>query len=134
MEVSLHHVAVVTADLERSIAFYEGVLGLKRLARPGFSTQGAWFAAGALKVHIILSPHGTFRGSSTVDIADVHFAMNTHNFDAAVLELKAKGYSEDLAPGDAKAMVVLRSSPAGFSQAYLLDPDNNIVEVNAAVE
>ena len=134
MDVSLHHVAVVTADLERSIAFYAGVLGLRRLARPAFSTAGAWFAAGPLKVHIILTPHGTFRAAPVVDIADVHFAMNTPDFEAAVLELKAKGYSEDFPPGDAKSMVILRSSPAGFAQAYLLDPDNNVVEINAALE
>ncbi len=134
MDVSLHHVAVVTADLERSVAFYAGVLGLKRLARPAFSTQGAWFASGPLKVHIILSPHGTFRSTPTIDISDVHFAMNTPDFDAAVSELKAKGYSEDLPPGDAKSLEIRRTSPAGFAQAYLLDPDNNIVEINAAVE
>ncbi len=134
MDVSLHHVAVVTADLERSIAFYAGVLGLKRLARPAFSTDGAWFAAGPLKVHIILTPNGTFRATAEIDNADVHFAMNTPDFEAAVRELRSKGYSENLPPGDPKSMVILRSSPAGFAQAYVLDPDNNVVEINAAAE
>jgi catechol 2,3-dioxygenase-like lactoylglutathione lyase family enzyme len=132
MDTSLHHVAVATADLDRSTAFYSETLGLKKLPRPAFSSQGAWYAAGNLKVHIILTPHGTFRATRTIDTGDVHFALRAADFAAAITELKSKGYSEDLPPGDPKALVIVRNSPAGFDQAYLLDPDNNIVEINAA--
>jgi hypothetical protein len=64
-----------------------------------------------------------------VDIADVHFAMNTPDFEAAEPAQGQGLWQSKAAP---KSMVVLRSSPAGFAQAYVLDPDNNIVEVNAA--
>jgi catechol 2,3-dioxygenase-like lactoylglutathione lyase family enzyme len=44
----LFHLAVKTADLPRSLAFYEGVLGLKQIARPDFGFPGAWLSCPGL--------------------------------------------------------------------------------------
>ena len=35
---SVHHVSFAASDLERSMAFYEGLLGLERIDRPGIGT------------------------------------------------------------------------------------------------
>ena len=40
---TLHHVAVAVTDLDRARRFYAGVLGLKEIARPAFSFDGAWY-------------------------------------------------------------------------------------------
>lgn len=127
----LHHVSIVTADLARSIAFYSDVFGLRRIERPPFATSGAWFACGALQVHIILNPNGTFRKTATIDSADTHFAFRTDDFEGSIRRLADMGFREDAVEGDPKRLLV-RDGVAGFPRAYLLDPDWNIIEVNGA--
>ncbi len=128
----LHHVSIVTTDLDQSVAFYRDVFGLERIERPPFSTDGAWFACGALQVHIIVNPVGTFRRVATIDTADGHFAFRTDDFEGCIRGLIAKGFREDAPEGDPRRLRVRRTGPAGFPQAYLLDPDRNIVEINGA--
>ena len=46
--------------------------------------------------------------------------------------LAASGFSEHAADGDPRRLLVKRTGAAGFAQLYVLDPDRNIVEINAA--
>jgi len=128
----LHHVSIVVTDIERSVAFYRDVFGLEQIERPPFSTVGAWFACGALQVHLIVHPTGTFRRAATIDTADGHFAFRTDDFEGCIRGLIAKGFREDASEGDPWRLRLRRDGPAGFPQAYLLDPDCNIVEINGA--
>jgi catechol 2,3-dioxygenase-like lactoylglutathione lyase family enzyme len=128
----LHHVSIVVTDIDRSVAFYRDVFGLEQIARPPFSTVGAWFACGALQVHLIVNPTGTFRRGTTIDTADGHFAFRTNDFEGCIRGLIAKGFREDAPEGDPRRLRLRRNGPAGFPQAYLLDPDRNIVEINGA--
>jgi catechol 2,3-dioxygenase-like lactoylglutathione lyase family enzyme len=128
----LHHVSIVTADLARSAAFYSEVFGLRQIERPPFAFPGAWFSCGALQVHIIVNPDGTFRKTATIDTADTHFAFRTDDFEMVIRSLTARGFREDAVEGDPKRLLVKRNGLAGFPQAYLLDPDRNIIEVNGA--
>ena len=131
-EILLHHLAVISTDLERSLAFYSGLFGFKQMHRPNLSTSGAWLACGAHEIHIIVHPKGSFRQSARIDHADSHFALRVDNFEAFFAKLVSLGFSEDAAEGDPKRMLVNRASPVGYPQIYLLDPDLNIIEVNAA--
>jgi len=128
----LHHVSIAVKDIDRSIAFYRDVFGLEQIARPPFSTVGAWFACGALQVHLIVNPTGTFRDVATIDTADGHFAFRTDDFEGCIRDLVAKGFREDAPEGDPWRLRLRRHGPACFPQAYLLDPDRNIVEINGA--
>jgi catechol 2,3-dioxygenase-like lactoylglutathione lyase family enzyme len=128
----LHHVSIVSTDLARSIAFYRDVFGLEQIERPPFSSDGAWFACGSQQVHIILNPAGTFRPRPSIDTTDTHFAFRTDDFEAAIRGLVRHGFREDAEEGDPWRLLVRRNGPAGFAQAYLLDPDRNVVEVNGA--
>ena len=131
MNLALHHVSVIGRDIDRSIAFYEGVLGFKRIARPPFTTPGLWFELGALQVHVVIYPEGSFR-TRGVDGNDVHFALHTSDFDAALAALEAKGFSADLADDHPQKLIVKKTGLAGFPQLYLCDPDQNIIEINQA--
>jgi catechol 2,3-dioxygenase-like lactoylglutathione lyase family enzyme len=131
-ELMLHHVSIVTADLERSKEFYCGLFDLEQIERPPFSTAGAWLACGPLQLHLIHYLPGTFRGNGGIDTADGHFAFRTDDFEGVVARLTAKGFREDADESDPKRLLVFRQSLAGFPQLYVLDPDRNIVEVNGA--
>ncbi len=132
MEAYVHHVSLATSSLPRALAFYRDVLGLKETDRPHLSVAGAWLETGPSQIHLIDYADGTFRQKSKIDNHDVHFALRVTDFEAALKELAQQGYSEDLGEGDPKRLVVKRVSPVGFPQAYLLDPDRHIVEINAA--
>ena len=130
----LHHVSIVTSDLERSAAFYSDVLGLPALPRPPFAIGGAWFALGPDEIHLVVNSDGTFPRKSAIDRNDTHFAIRVENFDEAVSDLMAKGFREDAAEDDPMRLIVSRNSAAGYPQAYLLDPDRHVIEINAAAD
>lgn len=127
----LHHVAVIVTDLERSAAFYRGLFGLEPIARPPFPIPGMWLGVGDLAVHLTVYPAGNFRNRG-VDNDDIHFAFNTDDFEGFVERAKGMGFNENSAETDPMRMIVKRQGMAGFPQAYLTDPDKNIIEVNGA--
>ena len=128
----LHHVSIITGNLERSLAFYRGVLGLAQIERPPFDVPGAWLACGPSQLHLVGYSEGTYRGKNTIDNNDVHFAMRVTDFNETLRMLAEHGFKEDLAEGDPKRLVVKRKGLAGFPQLYLLNPDRHVVEINAA--
>jgi len=128
-KLGLHHVAIITTDLDRSAVFYESVLGFTRLQRPPFKTAGIWFAVGALQLHVIEYPIGTFRKEG-VNSDDVHFALRTDDFEASLAGLEAKGFSADLPEGHPQKLIVKRTGLAGFPQVFFCDPDRHIIEIN----
>jgi glyoxylase I family protein len=130
--LSLHHVSVVVTDIERSRQFYVEMFGLELLPRPKFDSVGLWLGAGPLQVHVIQSQAGTFRPKSIASTVDTHFAFRTSDFDGFIAHATALGFREDAPEGDPKRLMMRRHGPAGFPQVFLLDPDNNIIEVNGA--
>jgi catechol 2,3-dioxygenase-like lactoylglutathione lyase family enzyme len=129
--VAIHHVSVLSTDLDQSVQFYQGLFDLKPLPRPPFATAGAWLACGHLQVHINVYPPGTYR-SRGIDRDDGHFAFRTDDFEGFVERLKSHGFREDADESDPQRMIVLRKGMAGFPQVYVADPDRNIIEINGA--
>lgn len=128
---TIHHVSVPVADLARAKQFYGGVLGLREIARPPFDFAGAWYHAGDRQLHLIVSAESTFRAGKRLDSRDVHFALRVRSYRTSLEHLKARGYRADL-PAD--HIMTMKESPAGtagFPQIYLLDPDRNVIELNA---
>ena len=133
METSfLHHVSLVSTDVARATAFYRDKLGFRQIDRPPLKTKGAWLSSGSLELHLIDNPRGTFRTTAVMDTGDVHFAMRVNDFEAAMSELASRGFREDAADGDPIRLYVNRKSHVGYPQAYLLDTDLHIIEINAA--
>jgi glyoxylase I family protein len=127
---TLHHVAISVSDLARAKDFYANVLGLKEIPRPAFSFDGAWYRAGDRELHLIVSRDPTFRAGKGVTLEDGHFALRVQSFGAALAHLESKGCRIG---GDepGRSMRVNTSSVTGYPQIHILDPDRNVVEINA---
>jgi glyoxylase I family protein len=140
----LHHVSIPVSDIARATRFYEGTLGLTRDPnRPNFDFEGAWYRIGDRSVHLIVptpDENPTLRAGKAIDSHDGHFALRVARFSEAVASLEAAGYrrSEDRNPlpteDNPLPMRVNRAGKAGFPQIYILDPDRNVIEINAETE
>jgi catechol 2,3-dioxygenase-like lactoylglutathione lyase family enzyme len=111
---ALHHASIRITDLARSIAFYEGLLGLQPIARPDLGIAGRWYGIGGGQLHLI---QGEAPGTTALDPTGPHFAVAVTDLDAARRELAAAGV-ETLDPGG--------------SQLWLRDPDGYVVELTTA--
>jgi catechol 2,3-dioxygenase-like lactoylglutathione lyase family enzyme len=156
----LHHAAVPVRDAATSREFYATTLGLAEIDRPKkFKFAGAWFGLGDRHLHLIQPEDDndkvTFRADGAgINSHDVHFALRVPGYRAALEHFLGLGYHANtqddaaqaeqklgLEPGtiafqegstDIKAMKVSVSGGAGFPQIYILDPDRNVIEINAA--
>ena len=130
---AIHHVALGATDLERSRQFYREILRLEEIPRPPFDFPGAWFAAGpSQQLHLIVHPQSTFRTGKELDTRDGHFAVRVASYRQTVEFLRSKGYREGAADLQFQQMILQPHATAGFPQIYILDPDRNVIEINAA--
>ena len=115
------HIHLKVADLERSLAFYVGVLGFELMQRYG--TQAAFIAAGGYHHHIGLNTWESRGGSPPAP-------GTTGLFHLAIL-YPTRADLADAARRLAAAGVPLDgASDHGVSEAlYLSDPDRNGVEL-----
>lgn len=112
----IHHVSLNVSDVDRAVAFYVGLLGLRVLDRPDFSFAGAWLAApDGRQIHLIHADVPDDRGQ--------HMAFGVDDLDAAVDHLRDAG-------------VEVRGpkfvADTSIRQAFFSDPDGNRLELNAA--
>jgi len=140
---TLHHVSLPVSDLERARAFYGDTLGLIELDRPPFTFGGAWFRVGDRSLHLIVPQAGgnpTFRQRKAIDSHDGHFAIRVRSYSDAVAHLESRGFrateerNSQPSAGNPKPMRLSPAGPAGFPQIYILDPDRNVIELNATQE
>ena len=112
--LGVHHVSINVSDVEVAIEFYVGVLGLSvRGDRPNFPVEGAWLDAGAHQLHIV-------RGEAPAGLGQ-HFALLVEDLDAVATELREKG------------LTVGGPMPVGGAhQAFVTDPDGNLLELHQA--
>lgn len=120
-DVRIGHVHLKVADLDRSLAFYSGVLGLELTQRMG--NQAAFLSAGGYHHHIGLNTWESEGGSppapGTTGLYHVAILYPTRaDLADALRRLNAAGISLDGA------------ADHGVSEAlYLHDPDGNGVEL-----
>ena len=90
-KVSLHHIAVIVADVPRAKNFYKTVFGLEEIERLTAATstnQGAWFRLGEMELHL----QGRIGNTAKTE---QHFALLTDQFDDIVaLAMKNGGRTE----------------------------------------
>ena len=117
MLLSLHHVTVRSADLERSEAFYCGLLGLQCGPRPAFAVPGRWFYIGSHAVVHVL-PRRPDGAASTCEAID-HFALAAQGLADFETRLRREGWPFKLTEPDI----------SGQWQLFMHDPDGALVEL-----
>jgi catechol 2,3-dioxygenase len=119
--VDIGHVHLKVADLERSLAFYQGVLGFELTARMGSSA--AFLAAGGYHHHIALNTWESEGGAPPPP-------GSTGLYHLAIRYPTRAALSDALRHLDAAGISLDGASDHGVSEAlYLRDPDQNGVEL-----
>jgi glyoxylase I family protein len=118
LPLATHHVSLCVDDLDRSLGFWSGVLGLEKIPRPALSVEGAWLGVGDTQVHLIVFDEsrgdvGTRPGS--VNAAAPHIAFAVADYAATVEHLQNAGLE-----------VVEAGAKRG--QCWVQDPDGYVIE------
>ena len=121
---ALDHVGIQASDLDRSVAFYTDVLGLKEVPAPFPRTEARWMAFGnGLMLHIIA--HG--RPDAEHNKWD-HFALAYPDLPAMITRLDRL----HVAWSDMAGKQAPQRRPDGVTQIFLYDPDGYQIELNDA--
>jgi len=113
----MNHFTVLSSDLESTLRFYCGLLGLTNGPRPAFQFPGAWLCCGDTAVlHIVA---GRAMPNPPAGVID-HMAFSATGLAATVAKLQAHHITYDL-----------RQLPGGGTwQLFFHDPDGARVELD----
>jgi catechol 2,3-dioxygenase-like lactoylglutathione lyase family enzyme len=119
---SIDHFVITVADLEKTLDFYERVLGMQRVVAPGRPTA-LTFGQQKINVHAVdrtFEPKALHPTSGSADFCLVS------GFSPAEIErhLQACGVSIELGPVE---RIGARGRMTSF---YFRDPDGNLIEVS----
>ncbi len=122
----LVHIGVVVSDIERSITFYETILGFECYEKVDIEqTSGviklAFIRNGSCIIELIQKPNVTQKPDGPVE----HIAMVVDDIDAAMTDLKAKGVTFEK-----DEPVLLPMLFNGVKYAFFRGPDGEQLEIN----
>jgi catechol 2,3-dioxygenase-like lactoylglutathione lyase family enzyme len=117
----MEHFTILTAELDRTVAFYREHLGLEPGARPDFGFPGAWlYCNGRAVLHVVAGRDLPVPPAGVID----HMAFAAAGLGETVRRLDAAGIAYDLR----------RLPGAGPWQLFFLDPNGARVELDFAQE
>jgi catechol 2,3-dioxygenase-like lactoylglutathione lyase family enzyme len=117
----MNHFTVLTDQLERTVSFYVGVLGLESGPRPDFAFPGAWlYAAGQPILHVVA---GRPMPSEPAGVLD-HIAFSASDLEGIKSRLEALQIPYQLR----------RVAGAGIWQLFCHDPNGARVELDFDAE
>lgn len=114
---TLLHASLLVADLAKSRAFYEGVLGLTpNPNRPDLGYGGMWYDIGGQQIHLLVLPNpDPTAGRPAHGGRDRHVALAVDDIGALKVALDAQGVPYTL-------------SKSGRAALFCRDPDGNALE------
>src|SRR3954447_13188516 len=125
----LDHASLMVSDPEAARQFYVGALGLEEIPRPAtFTFPGLWVAIGDRQLHLIGEAEpgrtrATHPGYGAEELAGgyaSHFALEVDDLETFLTRVKERGVAVVGGP---------RPRGDGVLQAYVTDPDGNVVEL-----
>jgi glyoxylase I family protein len=112
----IHHVSLIIENVQRSVDFYQGLLGLERAERPDLGFPGVWFKIGERQLHLLQLPDlDTDSVRPEHGGRDHHLAVLVRDLDSLCISLKAKG-------------IAYTRSQSGRVAMFCRDPDGNALE------
>ena len=119
--IAFDHVNIRTVNLERMVAWYEDVLGLRSGPRPDFPVRGAWLYLGeTCVIHLIEADPPPTPYAEGESLRMEHMAFRAEDMDAFVSKLEERGIACKLFPFEALDIVLV----------FLRDPDGNRIHVD----
>ena len=117
----MNHFTILTDDVERTVRFYNDVLGLSAGPRPDFDFPGAWLYADATPIlHVI---GGRSRSDLKPGVID-HMAFTGRDLTATLERLEARGIDH----------TCRQQVSSGVWQVFFHDPNGAKVEVDFAAD
>lgn len=117
----LNHFTVIAEDLDRTLAFYCGLLGLQQGPRPDLGFPGAWlYAGGRAVLHVYSDRPVPAQRAGVID----HMAFSARGLQQVKARLDAQGLPYDLR----------RQKGAGTWQLFCHDPNGAKVELDFAAD
>src|ERR1700722_17463743 len=118
----MDHFTILTTNAEKTVAFYNDILGFTSGPRPAFSFPGAWlYNDGKAVLHVVERP-SIPEGGGVLD----HIAFWGTDPSAYVAKLKARGIKYDL------RRLPENGHAAGLWQLFFFDPSGARVEIDFA--
>lgn len=115
---ALDHVNLRTARLAEMVAWYEGILGLKRGPRPPFGFNGAWLYAGKhALVHLVEVAEPAPRADS---LSMEHAAFRARDCASFITVVEAEGLPHK----------IVRLPEFPIVQVNIWDPDGNHLHID----
>jgi catechol 2,3-dioxygenase-like lactoylglutathione lyase family enzyme len=116
----IDHIALAVRDVERSVAWYQDVLGLERRYQDAWGNEPAVVGAGTTSIALFPVTGAEPKASPGRDVLAMrHFAFRTDrsNFDLARRELSQRG-------------IALQIEHHGIAESlYFHDPDGHEIEI-----
>ena len=111
------HASFLVEDTERSLKFYNGLLGLEvDSSRPDLGYPGAWLNVGEQQIHLIQLPSPDSKQRPEHGGHDRHLAMQVESFDALREVIEQAGVS-------------FTTSKSRSNVLFIRDPDGNALEL-----
>lgn len=116
--LQLQHASVIVSDTQRSLRFYQEVLGLQlEPDRPALGFAGAWLRVGQQQIHLLELPN-----PDPVEGRPGHAGRDRH------LALTVRGL-DDLENALQQAGIRYTRSRSGRRAIFCRDPDGNGIEL-----
>lgn len=122
-QFSFNHIALSVKDVDKSVAFYQKVLGLKEIPNTASTSSTRWLSFDdSRQIHLIPRPHQVIQTSK-----EVHFALSISDYENFVNHLESLQITFSDWDG-ADNQIYVRDD--GIRQIYFQDPDGYWVEIN----
>lgn len=121
---SLNHISIVCRSVEKSLDFYQNILGFFPIRRPGsFNFDGAWLFNYGIGIHLLQSedPEKMPKISTNINPKDNHISFQCESMTTVEKRLK------EMETEYIKCRV--EESGINVDQIFFHDPDGTMIEI-----